>query len=89
MSPNRLITSRMTAAGSLLPPVYSEAWAKENAKDGKRRKEEVEWTRKKAKNREGTLEYPRFMKPVFTKDSKPLGKRKRSLGHLEIVTPVI
>ncbi|GFV72986.1 hypothetical protein TNCV_1734541 [Trichonephila clavipes] len=26
------ITSRLTGAGSLLPPVYSEAWAKENAK---------------------------------------------------------
>ncbi|GFY10342.1 uncharacterized protein TNCV_2630191 [Trichonephila clavipes] len=28
MSPTRLITSRLTEAGSLLPPVYSEAWAK-------------------------------------------------------------
>ncbi|GFW67412.1 hypothetical protein TNCV_3390831 [Trichonephila clavipes] len=32
MSPKRLITSRLTGAGSLLPPVYSEAWDKGNAK---------------------------------------------------------
>ncbi|GFW01650.1 hypothetical protein TNCV_4085651 [Trichonephila clavipes] len=32
MSPKRLITSRLTEAGSLLPPVCSEAWAKGNAK---------------------------------------------------------
>ncbi|GFV53930.1 transposable element Tc3 transposase [Trichonephila clavipes] len=35
--------------------------------------------RKRAENREGS---PGFVKPVFTKDSKRLGKRKRSLGHL-------
>ncbi|GFV07115.1 hypothetical protein TNCV_3601351 [Trichonephila clavipes] len=28
MSPKRLITIRLTEAGSLLPPVYNEAWAK-------------------------------------------------------------
>ncbi|GFV66585.1 hypothetical protein TNCV_3894761 [Trichonephila clavipes] len=32
MSPKRLITSRLTGVDSLLPPVYSEAWAKESAK---------------------------------------------------------
>ncbi|GFX65959.1 hypothetical protein TNCV_13801 [Trichonephila clavipes] len=32
MSPKRLITSRLTGAGSLLSPVYNEAWAKGNEK---------------------------------------------------------
>ncbi|GFW66600.1 hypothetical protein TNCV_3841391 [Trichonephila clavipes] len=32
MSPKGLITSRLTGVGSLLPPVYSEAWFKGNAK---------------------------------------------------------
>ncbi|GFV72551.1 hypothetical protein TNCV_4084511 [Trichonephila clavipes] len=31
MSLKRIITSRLTGAGSLLSPVYSEAWAKEKA----------------------------------------------------------
>ncbi|GFV60966.1 uncharacterized protein TNCV_996991 [Trichonephila clavipes] len=35
-------------------------------------------TRERVENREGSLGYPGFVKPVFTKDSKPLGKRKRS-----------
>ncbi|GFW01355.1 hypothetical protein TNCV_5030081 [Trichonephila clavipes] len=43
-------------------------------------------TRRRVENRDRSLGYPRFVKPVFTKDSKPLGKRKRSLGHLRIVT---
>ncbi|GFU65057.1 hypothetical protein TNCV_4130631 [Trichonephila clavipes] len=43
--------------------------------------------RKRAENREGSLGYPGFVKPVFTKDSKSLGKRKISLGYLGIVTP--
>ncbi|GFU45840.1 hypothetical protein TNCV_29301 [Trichonephila clavipes] len=30
-TPKRGTTSRLTGAGSLLPPVFSEAWAKENA----------------------------------------------------------
>ncbi|GFW17463.1 uncharacterized protein TNCV_1393081 [Trichonephila clavipes] len=33
--------------------------------------------RKRAENREGSLGFPGFVKPVFTKDSKPLGKRKK------------
>ncbi|GFW83730.1 hypothetical protein TNCV_668431 [Trichonephila clavipes] len=33
-------------------------------------------TRKRVENREGSLGYPGFVKPVFTKDSKPLEKRK-------------
>ncbi|GFT33823.1 hypothetical protein TNCV_4383291 [Trichonephila clavipes] len=32
MSPKRLYTSRLTGASSLQRPVYSEAWAKGNAK---------------------------------------------------------
>ncbi|GFV62806.1 hypothetical protein TNCV_2815641 [Trichonephila clavipes] len=32
MSPKRLITCQLTGVGSLLPPVYSEVWAKGNAK---------------------------------------------------------
>ncbi|GFS88736.1 hypothetical protein TNCV_4816381 [Trichonephila clavipes] len=30
-TPKRGTTNRLTGADSLLPPVYSEAWAKENA----------------------------------------------------------
>ncbi|GFT04356.1 hypothetical protein TNCV_1929011 [Trichonephila clavipes] len=30
-TPERCTTSQLTGAGSLLPPVYSEAWAKGNA----------------------------------------------------------
>ncbi|GFV58936.1 hypothetical protein TNCV_5005871 [Trichonephila clavipes] len=33
--------------------------------------------RKRAENRERSLGFPGFVKPVFTKDSKPLGKRKK------------
>ncbi|GFW55933.1 uncharacterized protein TNCV_4390741 [Trichonephila clavipes] len=44
--------------------------------------------RKRAENRERSLGYPGVVKHVFTKESKPLGKRKRSLGHLGIATPV-
>ncbi|GFU43945.1 hypothetical protein TNCV_3101271 [Trichonephila clavipes] len=33
--------------------------------------------RKRAENREGSLGFPGFVKPVFTKDSKPLGRRKK------------
>ncbi|GFV68445.1 uncharacterized protein TNCV_3129011 [Trichonephila clavipes] len=80
---NQSTTSRLTGAGSLLPPVYSEAsvvWT--------RKEEKEKWDdKKRVKNREGSLGYPGFMMPVFTKESKPLGKRKRSLGHLGIVTP--
>ncbi|GFU30393.1 hypothetical protein TNCV_2717141 [Trichonephila clavipes] len=63
-----------------------------------REKEEKEngLARKRAENREGSLGFPGFVKPVFTKDSKPLGRRKRSLGapreretrtHLKKVSP--
>ncbi|GFU50743.1 hypothetical protein TNCV_241291 [Trichonephila clavipes] len=45
--------------------------------------------RKRAENREGSLGFPGVVKPVFTKDSKPLGRRKRSLGHLGSVKPVL
>ncbi|GFT06935.1 uncharacterized protein TNCV_1415041 [Trichonephila clavipes] len=40
--------------------------------------------RKRAENRERSLGFPGFVKPVFTKDSKPLGKRKRSLGTADV-----
>ncbi|GFS93569.1 retrovirus-related Pol polyprotein from transposon 412 [Trichonephila clavipes] len=43
--------------------------------------------RKRAENREGSLGFPGFVKPVFTIDSKPLGRRKRSLGLLGSVNP--
>ncbi|GFX83787.1 hypothetical protein TNCV_350511 [Trichonephila clavipes] len=38
-------------------------------------------TRRRVENRERSLGCPGFVRPVFTKDSKPLGKRKRSLGR--------
>ncbi|GFV25449.1 hypothetical protein TNCV_1147191 [Trichonephila clavipes] len=34
-------------------------------------------TRKRVEIREGSLGYPGFLKPVFTKDSKPLGKKDK------------
>ncbi|GFT57263.1 hypothetical protein TNCV_1692571 [Trichonephila clavipes] len=44
-------------------------------------------TRRRVENREGSLGYPRFVIPVFTKYSKPLRKRKRSLGYLGLGHP--
>ncbi|GFX69538.1 hypothetical protein TNCV_1769071 [Trichonephila clavipes] len=35
-------------------------------------------TRKRVENREESLGNPEFVKPVFTKGSKPLGKRKEA-----------
>ncbi|GFV23663.1 hypothetical protein TNCV_5108491 [Trichonephila clavipes] len=57
--------------------------------DRKKKKREIWMARKRAENREGSLGFPGFVKPVFTKDSKPLGRRKRSLGHLGSVKPVL
>ncbi|GFT51589.1 hypothetical protein TNCV_4626081 [Trichonephila clavipes] len=54
-----------------------------------KKKREFGMARKRAENREGSLGFPGFVKPVFTKDSKPLGRRKRSLGHLGSVKPVL
>ncbi|GFV38950.1 hypothetical protein TNCV_965161 [Trichonephila clavipes] len=34
-------------------------------------------TRKRVENREGSLGYPGVMKPVFTKDSKPLSEKEK------------
>ncbi|GFU79911.1 uncharacterized protein TNCV_577911 [Trichonephila clavipes] len=34
---------------------------------------------RRVENREGSLGYPGVVTPAFTKDGKPLGKRKRSL----------
>ncbi|GFT84382.1 hypothetical protein TNCV_1610141 [Trichonephila clavipes] len=94
---------RLTGAGSLLPPVYSEAWAKgiprtpfsslrdantANMRTGKEEKMKFH-AKKRVEKREGSLGYPEFVRPVFTKESKPLGKRKISLGYLGIVTPVL
>ncbi|GFV36492.1 hypothetical protein TNCV_2260111 [Trichonephila clavipes] len=53
-----------------------------------KKKREIGMARKRAENRERSLGFPGFVKPVFTKDSKPLGRRKISLGHLGSVKPV-
>ncbi|GFU81776.1 hypothetical protein TNCV_3086881 [Trichonephila clavipes] len=55
---------------------------------GKERKDKLNETRR-VENREGSLVYPGVVTPTFAKDSKSLGKRKRSLEYLEIVTPVL
>ncbi|GFU61814.1 hypothetical protein TNCV_4564611 [Trichonephila clavipes] len=54
-----------------------------------KKKREIGMARKRAENRERSLGFPGFVKPVFTKDSKPLGRRKRSLGHLGSVKLVL
>ncbi|GFX07141.1 uncharacterized protein TNCV_4268931 [Trichonephila clavipes] len=42
------------------------------------KEEKGNWSgKKRAENREGSLGFPGFVKPVFTKDSKPLGRRKK------------
>ncbi|GFV39154.1 hypothetical protein TNCV_4759681 [Trichonephila clavipes] len=57
---------------------------------GREKKKRRNWmTRRRVENIDGSLGYPRFVKPLFTKDSKPIGKRKRSLGYLGIVAPVL
>ncbi|GFS97069.1 hypothetical protein TNCV_4492481 [Trichonephila clavipes] len=64
------------AASSKTPPHQSKGlWSGREEK-----KREIGMARKRAENRERSLGFPGFVKPVFTKDSKPLGKR--SLGHL-------
>ncbi|GFT97968.1 hypothetical protein TNCV_560081, partial [Trichonephila clavipes] len=45
-----------------------------------KKEREIGMARERAENREGSLGFPGCVKPVFTKDSKPLGRRKRSLG---------
>ncbi|GFW67310.1 hypothetical protein TNCV_2595431, partial [Trichonephila clavipes] len=42
-----------------------------------KRRKETGMARKRAENREGSLGFPGFMTPVFTKDSKPLGEGKK------------
>ncbi|GFW70390.1 hypothetical protein TNCV_4915101 [Trichonephila clavipes] len=54
-----------------------------------KKKRKIGMARKRAENREGSLGFPGFVKPVFTKDSKPLGRRKRSLGYLGSVKPAL
>ncbi|GFT26538.1 hypothetical protein TNCV_3603851 [Trichonephila clavipes] len=54
-----------------------------------KKKREIGMARKRAENREGSLGFPGFVKPMFTKDSKPLGRRKRSLGYLGSVKPAL
>ncbi|GFW79951.1 hypothetical protein TNCV_3899521 [Trichonephila clavipes] len=41
-----------------------------------KKKRETGMARKRDENREGSLGFPGFVKPVFTKDSKPPGRRK-------------
>ncbi|GFX00682.1 hypothetical protein TNCV_2236891 [Trichonephila clavipes] len=49
---------------------WSMAWTGEE--------ENEKWNdKKRVENREGSLGYPGFVKPVFTKGSKSLGKRKK------------
>ncbi|GFV95695.1 hypothetical protein TNCV_2033811, partial [Trichonephila clavipes] len=44
------------------------------------KKEGENWNgKKRAENREGSLGFPGSVKPVFTKDSKPLGRRERKI----------
>ncbi|GFV81447.1 hypothetical protein TNCV_51711 [Trichonephila clavipes] len=54
-----------------------------------KKKRKIGMARKRAENREGSLGFPGFVTPVFTKDSKPLGKRERSLGYLGSVKPAL
>ncbi|GFX29715.1 hypothetical protein TNCV_2750491 [Trichonephila clavipes] len=42
-------------------------------------KEKEKWDDKRVENRQGSLEYPGFVKPVFTKDSKLLEKIGKDL----------
>ncbi|GFW08267.1 hypothetical protein TNCV_1655821 [Trichonephila clavipes] len=73
------------AASSKTPPHQSKGlWSGREKK-----KREIRMARKRAENREGSLGFPGFVKPVFTKDSKPQGRRKRSLKHLGSVKPVL
>ncbi|GFX20596.1 hypothetical protein TNCV_4269281 [Trichonephila clavipes] len=44
-----------------------------NQKTGREEKRKWNDKRKRVENREGPLGFPGFVKPVFTKDSKPLG----------------
>ncbi|GFS68759.1 hypothetical protein TNCV_408651 [Trichonephila clavipes] len=43
---------------------------------GREKKKEKWDDKKRVENREGSLGYPEFVTPMFTKDSKPLGKGK-------------
>ncbi|GFT34625.1 uncharacterized protein TNCV_4125651 [Trichonephila clavipes] len=49
---------------------------------GKERKDKLNEIRRRVENREGSLGYPRFVRPVFTKDSKPLGKSKKKITRV-------
>ncbi|GFW74241.1 hypothetical protein TNCV_2524451 [Trichonephila clavipes] len=44
--------------------------------------------RRRTESREGSLGYPGVVTPVFTKDGKPLEKRKRSPRERETRTPL-
>ncbi|GFV69727.1 hypothetical protein TNCV_1348801 [Trichonephila clavipes] len=47
------------------------------------KEEKEKWDdKKRVENREGSLGYPGVVTPECTKENKPLGKRKRSLGYL-------
>ncbi|GFV78686.1 hypothetical protein TNCV_594891, partial [Trichonephila clavipes] len=49
----------------------------------------VGMARKRAENREGSLGFPGFVKPVFTKDSKPLGEKEKITRAPRSVNPVL
>ncbi|GFT03508.1 hypothetical protein TNCV_2986371 [Trichonephila clavipes] len=44
-----------------------------------KKKRKIGMARKRAENREGSLGFPGFVKPVFTKDSKPLIEAQKIL----------
>ncbi|GFU87352.1 transposable element Tcb1 transposase [Trichonephila clavipes] len=88
-----MVAQRLTQIAPQLPHQtnFGNVWKLLGLLYPKREKKEKidRMTRRRVENRDRPLGYPRFVKPVFTKDSKPLGKRISSLGHLGIVTPVL
>ncbi|GFV16913.1 hypothetical protein TNCV_4365131 [Trichonephila clavipes] len=53
------------------------------------KKESGSLSTRRVKNRDGSLGHSWVVKPLFTKDCKPLEEMKRLLGYLRIVTPVL
>ncbi|GFX63621.1 hypothetical protein TNCV_2005501 [Trichonephila clavipes] len=66
----RLITSRLTGKGSLLPPIYSEAQAKGNTKMAN---EKTKLNGKRVENREGSLGYPWVVVHPDREKKRPAG----------------
>ncbi|GFU96794.1 hypothetical protein TNCV_1303241 [Trichonephila clavipes] len=61
------------------------------------RREKEKWNDKRVENREGYLGHPGYVTPVFTKNSKPLGKKEKiprepwdcdTRTHLKKVSPL-